>query len=536
MKTSTIILASAAASLAGGPAQAASIYETGVLTFETQQRQSSWGTGDAARFEKTARIGSSIASSDSTTASAGTYIPAVTVPNPLWGAWWTCKNTIDFRCGDEPSKSITETPAIDTRVSATLSARTSGYLGADLGFVADAGSVAATVQHQGTAWVPDPGEVAVGEYFNFNPAEDWIAGELDNQSPTVQASVTGLADVKLDVRLETSGPTGTGDTGWRTVVDTGANEAELVYVDPKEMRFMEGIFGPVADLQRDLAKVEASAQVVVGSLGFSPKLVLEFLGGSRVTVGDPASVGIEVAKGSIEVPVVAETAMLQPGQSQLTLTSDDDFIGVKADLDAMLTALGTPPAGITTDVGPMNLKIDGFDAKVGPELDAFQDLVLKSELHVDLMFDRAVLIDGLGEQTGWSGLWKDLPDMAVLGETVFTPVFSTVATLTNRTGVELDFTFVAKLFELTAGLGLPLLPELKVGPLFEKEILLGDDLVSFSFFDDTFRLAGFNSFDGQAFTVAPGAVSAVPLPGSLAFFGGAAFALGLIGRRPRRQA
>lgn len=495
--------AALALSTAGHAATVTTFYDPGLLRFETQESQSMWGPGNAIRFEGTERLTVPI---DGGTGTIGGFVGGVErvrVPNPRRVEWELCRLTVGLfgSCGRRPPATIRV--RVDTRTGATFSAQSRGAIGAEVSYLFDGGSVNARVEHAARAVLPTG--VRVGESFHLNPQTDWTDGSLSAQSPTAGASVGTYLDMELRVSGEACAA-GRCSSANRRIIDTGVQRQEIVDIDPNRIRYLDGLL-PGQTFEMGIANQEA--ELSVGVSGSVPIVKIEVesedADGNRtkteLSSGFDASISTQVASASIRFPEDGGSARLSGDAVTLGLRSD--FLEVKADVDAL--APFVPPGGFDIDLGPFSLSIEGYDIDVGPKLDVFQNLTLKSDLFVDLVFDKQVEVEGEGLVERWSGFWKDLPGMKVFERTVFSPVYSVVSQLYNRSGLALGFELTAELFKIgaSASIGQLNLFDEQIGPLVKRTIPLAEDFRTVNFFNGSFRLGGFNTIAGPSFVIDP---------------------------------
>lgn len=522
--------------LAAGPLSAGTVYDSGKLSFTTETPQSMWGEGNATRFEGTERLGVDISGSQTINGIAGSVTSSTIPTNPLWFAWKTCKSTVNIFCGSEPSRN-NKTVTIDTRTGASVTASSDGFIGAEVSYLLDGGSVNADLDYRAQAVIPD---VGVGEAFNLNPLSEWVDGELSAQTPTAGASLGTYLDLDLGVSGEFCFfGAGCEETGTLKVIDTGVQRQEIVGIDPSGVRYLDG-FIPGVTIEQGLLDqtAELSAGVSVTGPSVSVTVTSKNEDGSEkkttIKAGVPIDISTKVASASIVFPEDSGTAGLSGDEINLGLRSD--FLSAGIDLDAVVPII--PVGGFSIGLGPLSVTANAYDVEVGPSLDVFQNLKLVSDLHVDLSFDKEVEVSGSGKVSSWSGLWKNLPDFKVFEKTEFTPLFSVVSSLMNTTGLSLGFDLTASLFEIGASIDFGIVNVLNetLGPLFEKTIPLTEDFLTFDLFDKEFSLTGFETVRGASFIVdpdGPGGPAAVPLPLGVWLMLTGIGALGVAGRRRR---
>ena len=512
------------------------------LNFQTEERQSSWGPGSATRFETTELLTIGVNSDISVGGIVREATGTITVPNPALATFFVQNpECLVISCSNQPSATIQVSGTVDVPDSgAVVTARTRGEVGAEVGYLVDGGSVHAELSFAAQAMVPDEGEVAIGETFNFNPMSDWLAGRLDTQSPTAEAFVNAYTDFGIDLTGEACAFDNCVNFGG-ALLEREVNRQEIVGIDPNEVRYLDG-FVPGVDLTTSLLNQTATLEV-----GLQPPLAPEVQlsltqtnpDGSQTTtkIGDPimVNVTVDVASAEIAFPLATEEGELD-NSGDVEVDSRSDFLKVRADVDTLIPLL--PVGGLNVGLGPLSATFTGYDLDVGPNLDAYQNFDLTSELYVDLAFSREVEVAGLGSVMSWQGLWNELPDMSVFGTTIFTPTFSAKTMLRNDTGVVLDFALDVLLGQISAGVSLAGVSLLNatLGPIFQDSIGLGDDIASLSLFDDSFMLGGLNQVQGASFVVTPFGdlpPSAVPLPGGLGMLLSACGLAALARRRSR---
>ncbi len=498
-----------AALIALAPAvSATTIYNTGTLIFETQERQSIWGEGNAIRYEGEERLGIDLEGSSS----VGGFADITTnVPNPALAEHALCLLNPFSDCGDPPPLTI---PITVGKSGAELTATSSGFLGAEVGYVLDGGSVGASLVYNAQAFIPDAGDVDVGERFQINPNSEWVDGTLDAQSPTAQASFGTLVDIDFGITGEACLLAGCQTFGG-SILNTGEQRQEVVGIDANSVKFLDG-FIPGVTIEQPLLDQDASLSV--GAALSGPTVTVEITSTdddgntstTRIDTSPSVEVTVDVAEVGIQFPEANGSARLQG--DAITLELESEFLQASADIDTLVPII--PVGGLNVGFGPLSVTLEAYDADVGPQLDVFQDLRLESSLFVDLEFDELVEVEGTLVDS-WSGLWDELPEFAVFEATTFTPLFSVVSNLMNDTGVTLGFELTASLLRaaVSVDIGIINLLDQSIGPLISRTIPFGQDLATLSLFDQSFALNGFNTVQGASFVIDPNDPAAVvPLP------------------------
>lgn len=510
--------ACAGALLAGGPA-AASTY-TQFLTFETAERQSAWGTGAAARVAGDQFLGTTWNVSSPTLGGIVGSRTEVTT-NLLLPAWEVCE-AIPFNpisCGSRPEPTTT---VIDTRTGATGSVSTSGRLGTQLDWALDAGSVGASLAFRPELDLPDP--VEIGATVVLNPRAVRTGGALDAQSPTVEASLDTVFEAKVDAggRLCVFGFGCANPSA--TLVDVN-DQSELLSIDPSRLLIADGFTPDLLDLEVLIADVTVSfGAEITPAGGVRP---VASANGISLT-GPSAGVTVELANIEFAVPSVASSGTLQDDGS-VKAGSSDQILAVNADVDALVPLIPVGGAGI--GVGPFNLTLDAYDAKVGPTMSLFQDFTLTSTLMADLAFDRPVEIGGTLYDSLFTTAWDKLPALRIFEDTLFTPTFWLDAVLESKTGLAFGLDLTLDFLKGNLSLG-PL--QASLGPLVSLS-LFETEFGRVNVFDDSFALGGFEALRGDSFMLSvlrePDAPAVIPVPPAFALLASALGLLGLLRRR-----
>ena len=209
-----------------------------------------------------------------------------------------------------------------------------------------------------------------------------------------------------------------------------------------------------------------------------------------------------------------------------TATIGGDLLDLRLDVDKVLGyAFGLPNGGTISleDVGikdsPLDVELTLFDIQAGPSINLETELTLAPELMVTLDFSAPVLIKGeIGAQTSYTGLWSDIPQIALLASqttkndqlvvgqndgrfqeyktdqlyqyseiVTATPTFSVAANLSNRTYI--DVAVAAEIQGLGASVGIDGFAELEIGPVFNFAAESAS-LAQIDVYNETFAVSG----------------------------------------------
>ncbi len=492
---------------------AAATYTAGSLTFATTERQSSIGTGNAARLSGTEFLGTTFGGSVSAGGVVG-GVQRITIPDITFtarlAAWNACRSSF-FKdlCGGRPKNgSITAT--VDTRTGAEIELAGSGRAGLEFNYELDAGSTAATAIFEVEADVPAAGTVKVGEAFSISTSSNLAGGEIDVNGPTAEASL----DVILEVEGNLSGRGCVGGFGCNTFdVDTPRIDvdAELIRVNPNEIVLLDGIAPDGVEVRVPIADREFALDIEFSAAtGGAPTPRVKPRNSGTV---DP-SIGFSVGEFAIQIPEFSEVGGAV--NDALSVRATSDYIDLTGDIDTLLTAFGgIPPLGATVSGGPLFASVDLIDIDLGPSIDVFQNLDLTSRVMVDFDFDRLVEVGG-SLVDGFSGFWDSLPDFTVFGTTKFSPTFSLVSQLTSALGFDFALELTADVLKASAGIGFfgTNLLEVNLGPVASETFEIAD-FGSLTLFEETFDFFGFaeQSVAGASFFVTPeGFGNSVPAP------------------------
>jgi hypothetical protein len=529
------------ACLAIGNANAALLYDSGLLSFESAG-QSMWGTGEAFRKEDSVFLGeewtSRLATIGGIAGSANAVVipalgavtvpvfePRVFVPTPTWtnplkGYFTGCNCWKDVTI-----KPATNAVTADTRTGAELKVRSSGKVGLEFGYAIDSGSIDTKALFRATAEVPDL--VQQHEYFSLNPKSSFDSGMLTTQSPKIEAYFSAIMKLSgsMDARAcaLTLGCVNSGSVALPTVnVDQ-----RILSIDPNSLKLLDGVmpdgkaFAEVPIANQSL-KLEGGATIVPPVVGFK----LTGPGGLTLASSLPPTpaVSVDIAEVTVQVPNIATST----ASSGLPMKSSgrDDLLSAQLDIDGAATLLSSgslPPAGINVDLidaGSFKLSasVDIIDVDAGPVLGVTQDFDFTAALMTDIVFDKPVQIANLdGLHDHWTGLWSELPTFAIGQTTTFTPKFWLDAVLLHELGLDLGLVGTLDLLKLGATGSVGGVELLNFNTLSLNNLLgIGNSLfetprLRFSVYDDTFDLQGFNVVDGMSFTVV-----AVPEPTTVA--------------------
>lgn len=447
--------------------------------------------------------------------------------NPAWWAWKACKNTIDFLCGSEPSKG-TQHVIVDTRTGARVDLTTSGKFGLGFGYTVDSGSVDANVQFSADAALPQNNPQKL-QYFNLNPTSSLDAGSINSQSPNAEAYMNAIAQLSGSVTAQACLIT-QGCTPKATVGLPGVNKDQpLLSIDANSLKVVPGLLPPATPggPRQALAETRLANQTLTleGALSATAEPGFK-LTTSQFTIASTEppvpAVTADLANLSFQLPVVNTAGGLNGGV--ISSSGRNDFLNANVDLGGVATMGGFPPTQIGLDLidaggFKVSAKLYALDVLAGPTLGLTQNFDLKPTLMAHIDFSRPVMIAGeSGLQTSWQGAWSDLPDIALLGATTFTPTYWIDAMLTNNTGIDLSLIGTMDLlkFNFTASAGGVNI--ISTNPISLNSLLgLNNQLFStpalnFPVWDNSFQLGGFNTIAGIPFTI--GVASAVPEPGT----------------------
>jgi len=598
--TVTAIALAAAASFSVASAHASTLYDTGLLSFESKA-QSMWGSGDAFRKAESVFVGTNelitpkIPGELKTPAIPGYWTPAIpskllfpAVYSPavpatyinippvketvcLFGICETVtvtdgysKQLTAYKAPELrsaavyspaiPSEYIPPVPAIyfpdlpavygDTRTGATIDVRSSGQVGLKFGYAIDSGSVDTTARFRPSALLP--GTVKAGELFSVNASSVFDKGTITTQSPKIEAYITPVLKLSGTMDAKVCGSLLGCTTATNVALPTiNLENQRLLSIDPNSLKILDGILPD----GKALAEVPISNQTLTLEGGVTllepPVVGFKLSGPQGVTIATSLPPGPTVTAKVATVTTVVPNIATNGAANAAPVTSNgrSDLLTAKIDLDAVAAGRGLiPPTGagfdlIDTPVFKLQVSGDLIDAEAGPVLGVTQKFTFTPKLMATINFSRGVEILGKkGLQDSWTGEWNELPQFAIDGTTTFTPTFWLDAMLTNEFGLDLGLIGTYDVLKIGA--------TAKAGPFdvlrfnaqsLNRALGLGNtmfetDKLSFSVYDDTFDLEGFQAIAGQSFTVA------VPEPSTYAML---LLGLGALGatarRRTRRQ-
>ena len=173
-------------------------YDSGLLEFSTTG-QSMWGPGQSATLDESFFLGTTWNESANVGPGIAGGIEPVTVPVPHLHlpSGFECHGILCtsghfHNPGSVHTHTIDTGLTIDTRTGAEVTLGTDGKVGFNFGAQIDSGSVAATVQFNAQALLPDPDAVIQGEFFNLNPDSTLAGGSLDTNLAEVSAKMEAV--------------------------------------------------------------------------------------------------------------------------------------------------------------------------------------------------------------------------------------------------------------------------------------------------------------------------------------------------------
>jgi len=353
--------------------QATVLYDGGALDFESSG-QSMWDSGTAFRKADSVFLGTQWTNKTASFGGIAGSVTSTTVnTNPLWGAWWTCKHTIDVLCGSEPAK-WPVTTTVDTRTGAKLSVNSSGKVGLEFGYSIDSGSVDSTAQFSALADLPDT-LVEKNDVINLNASSALDSGTLATQSPKVEAYISAIMQLSGSVTATACGLT-LGCASGSTAIPTVNMDQRILSVDANSLKVLDGIlpggepFAEVPILNQSLT-LEGALSPEPPFAGFK----LTGPGGLTLASSVPPgpAVSFDMAEIEVQVPDIA-TSGNKSGADTISSNGRDDFLSAQLDLDGAATLLGgLPPLGLNaTLIDAPGIKVEAnldlMDVDAGPVL------------------------------------------------------------------------------------------------------------------------------------------------------------------------
>jgi hypothetical protein len=535
---------------------AAVIYDAGALEFESTG-QSMWAPGSALQkadsvflgaqwTNRTATIGGIAGSANEViipaigAVTAPVYEPTIWVPTPTWSdpfrGYWT-------GCGCW--KNVTITPAIDavtidSRTGAKLDVTSSGKVGLEFGYSIDSGSVDTTANFDAMAELPD--FVEAGELFSVDTTSIFDSGTIATQSPKAEAYISAIMQLSGSVTATACALT-FGCAAGTTNLPTVDLDQRILSIDPNSLKVLDGIypdgraFAEVPILNQTLT-LEGGATIAPPVVGY--KLTGPFGVTIASSLPPTPAVSVDLAEVTVQVPDIATTGA--GSGASVTSSGRDDVLSAQLDIDGAATLFaGLPPVGLNADLidvpGTFKLSasLDLIDVDAGPVIGLTQDFEFVPTLMATLAFSSPVLIAGMaGLQTSWTGLWSDLPQFALTETTTFTPMFWLDAMLRNDLGIDIGLVGTLDVLKLGATASVAGIDLLNFNPISLNNLLgisnelFSTDKVGISVYDNSFKLGGFNTILGRAFTIAVNGTDASPVPEPGSFWlliGGLAFLL-----------
>jgi hypothetical protein len=555
-RTLTAIASAAAALFTVAGAQASTLYDAGLLSFESTA-QSMWGSGEAFPKADSVFVGAEWSNAKASFNNIVGDPNKIVTPaykqtrTDLWDAWEALRCNGAFCIPrsaypiPEPPRSYTiDIPAVtrDARIGAKVDVTSSGKVGLNFGYAIDSGSVDATALFRATAQLPDL--VKPTEFFSIQAGSVFDRGTISTQSPKIEAYISPVLKLSASVSGQVCGNAlGCSTPRSVTLPSINLENQRLLSIDPNSLKILDGILPD----GKPLAEVPIANQTLTLEGGVTtskpPVVGFSLKGPSGVTIATnlPPGVPTVTAKGATVAAFVPNIATRGESMNAPVESSGrSDLLTAKIDLDAVAAGRGLiPPTGASYDIintGGFKIGVSGdlIDAEAGPVLGVTQNFTFRPTLMATLNFSRPVQIAGLhGPQDTWTGQWSNLPSFAIDGTTTFTPTFWLDAMLTNEFGLDLGLIGTYDVLKLSVTAQAGPFEVLKINPVSMNRALgLGNtmfetDKISFSVYDDTFDLEGFQAIAGQSFTIA------VPEPSTYAML---LLGLGALGATARRRA
>ncbi len=516
------------------------VYDSGNLDFESTG-QSIWESGTAFRksesvflgtqwTNKTATIGGIAGSANQVVIPAtnpiytNVYEPRIFVPTPTWSNPFKGYHT---GCGCTRQVKIfpgTSAVTADTRTGAQLDITSSGKVGLEFGYSIDSGSIDTEVDFSAEAIIPD--RVRLDEFISLNTSSSFDSGSFATQSPKIEAYISAILELSGSVKAQACALTLGCKTGTLNL-PTVATDQRIVSIDPNSLKILDGVL-PGGNAFAEIPILNQSLTLEGGATVAPPLVGFKLTGPLGLTIASSLpptpSVSVDLAELTVQVPDIATTGN-KLGEA-INGDGRDDLLSLQLDLDGAATLFGgLPPVGLNVDLidaGPFKLgvSLDLIDVDAGPVLGVTQDFELIPKLMATLAFSNPVEIMGLpGLQNSWTGLWSNLPELAIFNDTTITPTFWLDAMLRNTLGLDLGLVGTLDVLKLGATGVIAGLDILSFGPISLNHLLgldnelFSTDKIGFDVANFNFGLQGFNRITGNAFTL-----RAVPLPSTIFLF------------------
>ena len=553
--TVSAIALAAAASFSVAGAHASTLYDAGLLSFESKA-QSMWGSGGTFRNNDSVFVGTVWSNANASFNNIVGDPNRIVTPayketrTDLWDAWEALRCNGAFCIPrstypiPEPPRSYTiDIPAVtrDARIGAKVDVTSSGKVGLNFGYAIDSGSVDTTALFRATAQLPDA--VKPTEFFDIRTGSVFDRGTIATQSPKIEAYINPVLKLSGSISGQVCGNALGCSTPRSVALPTiNVENQRLLSIDPGSLKVLDGILPG----GKPLAETEILNRTLTLEAGVTttnppvPGFRLNGPNGVTIATNLPPgpTVSAKVATVSTFIPNIATQG--EATNAPVESSGRSDLLTAKIDLDAIAAARGfIPPTGASFDIinaGGFKIGVSGdlIDAEAGPTLGVTQNFTFRPTLMATVNFSRPVQISGQqGQRNSWTGPWSDLPSFAIEGTTTFTPTFWLDAMLTNKFGLDLGLVGTYDVLKLTISAKAGPFEVLKTNPVSMNRALgLGNtmfetDKLSFSVYDDTFGLGGFQQIAGQSFTIA------VPEPSTYAML---LLGLGALGATARRHA
>lgn len=418
----------------------------------------------------------------------------------------------------------------------SVSGSTSGKVGLELGWKVDSGTINTSLPFNFTLDTPDRNQLVSGNTFSFGVSQASLDSNafLRSVSPTIQAYADLILEAKASV---------TAKGCYDVVFDQGCSAEKTVELF--DIDNSGGSFGREL-LSVNIDGADRSAGIADGQIrvlhGFSSILeagstVADLIDGSPEDEkekkkkagiddsGNPDNSAPPPKKGKVSVipkpgvsgglSALAEVSVRLPdidtvasagsdktignnGRNDVISSSaSDEFLSVAFDVDTAGTLLGIVPqlgieGAVDFGIGSVGGSFDLIDLTLTPAFSLTQDLSIAiNDISVAYEFS-----DGQSKQ--FASSLTDKVDVLWTGSPLsITPVYNIDVSVTNSTGLSVDFDFSLDLLKGTIGaevLGFDL-GNKSFGPLASLDVDLGGFAFP-SIFDSTFDLGGFSEMKG----------------------------------------